>query len=155
MVNPEKPVIATKISDGVEFRFDSVSETSNTLFGRHFNSTKFISQACRSGEPFRGYTFRYENEDDYFTNPNSEKLGDYGTGKRPVFRICNDSDRVLSIHDSITEAAVNFLDFNPNSSIKTISKVISNCCHYPNRKTAYGFRWEFISELPEPNEEGL
>ena len=63
-----RAVFATNVRTGVEVSFPSVGKASGELFGNEFQQEIFISASCRSGREYRGFRFRYEDNNDGYVH---------------------------------------------------------------------------------------
>ena len=133
------PVIATAVGSGEEYYSLSVNGSGRSLFGPGFSLIQHISKSCRTGDPYHGYIFRYEDDNngfDHVEHPGAVKS--IGTGQKQVLKVDRDTRGV------IIKAAVSVLDRGKN--IVAIQRGITMCCHN-RRHTAYGYRWQFVPEL--------
>lgn len=137
---PDKPVVKLNYRTGEYIeRYDNCIDV--------FNKTKMdplrIYKTCIKTQSL-AYKYLWMFEDEYLDSvKNNVKLGKniYGAHlSRPVVQLSTDG-KILGIFESTRQAG---RMFNANGS-----KISALCNHDPKRKTAYGYKWEFLENVDQ------
>ena len=127
----------------VYFYFRGVYDCARNFFLTNDVLEWRVSYAIRTNKFIDGFIFFYKNENDGYQNifRRGQSLN-YGTVKRPVFKLRKGTGEVLERYECARDAALGKRGFMGQQNIRTIQTAILDCCK-GEQFSAYGNQWRF------------